>query len=280
MGGLCGGTKSIKPDYMDPLGPRQDGSMGPSGGPEARDQIFSTLQNSLYPNAQRSADYASGVTRSAVSNPGWGGMQQYLNGVIGGNRLSGSPFLDRANATARTALDTSIGANQQAAMRRLGDTRSNAQTNLAGTQATQRSAYTRSGQRFGTGNQQTQEATQAALQAQLARGENTATSDLTGQANVAKSGLAAQLAQQGQQNYQAERQAQTQAAALMPQSISGQAQLAQTMPGVEYSAVAPAAQIIQGLAGGGSQTPGQVMKTPGALDYIGQVAGIAGMAGY
>lgn len=279
MGGLCGGTKSIKPDHMDPLGPRKDGTMGPTGGPEARDQVFEQLQGYLYPRAQASAEKAGKVTESAVYNPGWGGTQQYLRGVVGGNRLNGSPFLDRSNAASRKALATSLGSNQEAAMRRLATTRSDAQTNLAGTQAAQRSGFTRSGLRFGTGNQQAQEATNAALQAQLARAENNTTGDLTGQAAAATAGLEAQLAQGNQANYQAERQAQTQAAVLMPQSITGQAQLAQTMPGNEYAAVAPAAQIIQGLAGGGSQTPGQVMKTPGALDYIGQVVGIAGMAG-
>ena len=278
--GLCGGFKSIKPDYGDPLGPRKDGTMGPTGGPEARDKVFEQLQGYIYPRAQAAADKSAAVTEGAVYNPGWGGTQQYLRGVIGGNRLNGSPFLDRSNAAARSALQTSLGANQEAAMRRLAATRSDAQTNLAGTQAAQRSGFTRSGLRFGTGNQQAQEATNAALQAQLARSENNTTGDITGQEAAAKAGLEAQLAQGNLQNYQAERQAQNQAAALMPQSITGQAQLAQSMPGNEYAAVAPAAQIIQGLAGGGSQTPGQVMRTPGALDYIGQVAGIAGMFGY
>ena len=280
MGGFCGSNDRVKPEYTDSLGPRADGTMGPTGGPEARDKIFEKLQGYIYPRAQASAERAAKVTEGAVYNPGWGGTQQYLQGVLGGNRLNGSPYLDRSNAAARSALSTTLAANEDAANRRLAATRSDAQTNLAGTQAAQKSAFTRSGQRFGTGNQQAQEATQAALQAQLGRSENIATGDITGQEAAAKAQLEAQIAQQNQANYRAERDAQNQAAALMPNAITGQAQLAQSMPGVEYSAVAPAAQIVQGLAGGGSQMPAQMIRSPGALDYLGQVAGIAGMAGY
>lgn len=279
MGGLCGSNDPVAPSWVDQLGPRADGHMAPTGGPEARDKIFGELQGSIYPGAKTAVDEATAATRAAAYNPMWGTQQNYLNKVLSGGFLAANPYMDRAAAAARTSLNTGLDAGTKSLNTRLAATRQQSMADLTGQQAGQRSGFERSGLRYSTANQQAADSTKAALGARVAAGEQTAVADQTGQAATARAALEANLANQAAQGYQTERQSQTQAAALAPGSISGSAQLLQAVPGMQYGAIAPAASLVQGLAGG-TAMPQQFIRTPGAQDYLGQVAGIAGMAGY
>lgn len=279
MGGVCGSNDPVRAEWIDQLGPRKDGNFGSTGGPEARDKIFKYLEGSVFPRAQASTDAATAATRSAAGNPGWGAMQQYSTGVLQGDRLNGNPALDRSNAAARSALGTTLDATRRSSDRRLQGTRAASEADSANQLAATRSSFARNGMRFGTAGQQAADATRAATQASVARGEQVAQTDMTGQAAQSKAALEAQLAQNALQNYQAERQSQDRMMALAPGAMTGQANLLQAVPGLEYGAVNPAAALVSGLAGG-SAMPQQFIKSPGAMDYIGQVAGIAGMAGY
>jgi len=280
MGGFCGSNDKVAADYFDPLGPNAQGQQGPTGGPEARAGIFNALQSSIYPRAQQGAEDAVAGTRAAAASPTWGKLQGYLGNTLGGSYLRGNPSLDRAASSARTNLNTGLNASRAATTAGLQATRAQAGADLAGQQAATRSAMTRSGQRFGTAGQQAQEATKAAMNAQIGRGEQQATVAQQGTEASARSGLEAQLAQQNLQNYQNERQAQQGAAALAPSATSSQAQLLQAIPGLEYAGVAPTADIVRALAGGGQAVQPTMVRSPGVMDYVGQVAGIAGMAGY
>lgn len=280
MGGFCGSSDPVAPNYIDPLGPSKTGAMGPTGGPEARDKIFGTLENGIYPAAQGNAEQAVAGTQAAANNPGWGQLQGYLRNGIGGQYLNANPYLDRAFAAQRGQLGTELSAADKSARSRLDATRATSMADLSGQQAGMRSNFGRAGQSFSTTAGQAQDAIKAALAAQLGRGEQTAITDLTGQGAAARSALEAQQAQQLVQNYQSERAAQDRAAAVLPSAMTGQASLLQSVPGLQYSGIAPAASIVQALAGGGNAIPQQFIQTPGPGNYIAQIAGIAGMAGY
>jgi len=140
--------------------------------------------------------------------------------------------------------------------------------------------FARTGQAFGTTNQQAADATQAALQAELQRSENEAATAQAGQEATSKAALEAANTGKMADVYQQERGLQQQAATAAPGVASARTQLAQSLPALNYAGVKPAADIVQQLAGNGAVTPATMYRTPGAFDYAMQVGGLAGMAGY
>lgn len=280
MGGLCGSTKTAKPDWNDPLGPNAGGTMGPTGGPEARAKIFEQIDSQLLPQANKDAAWAANATRSGYDNPVWGSSLGYLTGATGGKYLNGSPYLDRAISAGRRSLDENLAASRSNLNSRLSSSRGRAEAGLRGTQAGNRSMFARTGQAFGTTNQQAADATQAALQAELQRSENEAATAQAGQEATSKAALEAANTGKMADVYQQERGLQQQAATAAPGVASARTQLAQSLPALNYAGVKPAADIVQQLAGNGAVTPATMYRTPGAFDYAMQVGGLAGMAGY
>lgn len=254
---FCGENKTYRPDYTDALGPRADGTLSaPTGGPEARDRIFKQLEGSIYPRAQEAVDRATAATNAAAGDASWGQLKNYAGGVVNGKYLQANPYLTQALADSRSASEGG-----------LARAREQATADAAGTQADIQSQFARSGQNFSTANNQAQDANNAALQASLARGEQ----DAQAQMQAAESGVLAQ-------NYARERDAQNQAAAILPIAATGQSQLLSAVPSMQYEAVAPAAEIVSGLAGGGTVTPATIARRAGVWDYLMQGAGVAAQA--
>lgn len=280
MGGLCGSTKTAKPDWNDPLGPNAGGEMGPTGGPEARAKIFEQINSQLLPQAQQDADWAKAASKGAYESPVWGASTQYLTDAAGGKYLNPSAYVTRGIAEGRNALDAGLGATRTAAQGRLKASRSRAEAGLGATQAGNKSLFARTGQSFGTTNQQAADATTAALQSELARQEAEAGGNLDAQEAAARAAYEAGGANTLASAAQQERGLQQQAATSAPGVAATRAQLAQSIPQLNYSAIQPAANIVQQLAGNGAVTPSTMYRTPGAFDYAMQVGGLAGMAGY
>lgn len=254
---FCGENKTYRPDYTDSLGPWADGRMsGPTGGPEARARIFDRLEERIYPRAQEDTDRAVAATNSAAADAGWGQIKNYASGVLGGKYLQANPYLKQALADSRTAAETG-----------LANAREQATADMAGSQADTRSRFARSGMGFSTGQTQAQDTSEAALQAALARGEQ----DAQAQMNAGESQVLAD-------NFARERDAQTQAAALLPAAIAAPSEMLSGNAEKEYGAIAPAAQIVTGMAGGGQVTPAQIARRPGVWDYMMQGAGVAAQA--
>jgi hypothetical protein len=128
----------------------------------------------------------------------------------------------------------------------------------AGQVGATQSAYARGGLQYGTASQQAEQAGKAALLARLAESEAVSTGN-----------LAQAEAQERAQNYQLERQRQIQSPAMLEAAAVGPTSLLGTAAQNYLGPDAQAAQIVQGLAGGGQiATPQSAyIKKPGAMDY-------------
>lgn len=252
---FCGENKNYKADYFDPLGPNKAGVQAPTGGPEAREQLFGELRG-VHDQASQAAGRAASATEAAASSPVWGQAQRVLSDNMSGRNLAPNPYLTDALRESREAADT-----------RLGTTREQALADTEGQMAATRAASERNGVTFGTGAQQAQDATRAAVSASLGRGEQQATADI--QANEA-----AQLAE----NYALERGYQTSSAGMAPGVTAGQAQLLQSVPGQYYEPITQSAEIVRGLAGGGQAIQPTIVRKPGVFDYGTQLLSATGSA--
>jgi hypothetical protein len=243
---LCGSNKT---QYYDPWG-------GDTAGRDVREQLRAGVfdPGGSFAQAQGAAQQAAAGYQSAANDPNFGRASGYLGDVMGGRYLHSAPALDKYEAARRAQLDADIAAGRRTA-----------EADLAGQQASQRSQYGRSGLTYGTGNQQAAEATQAALQARLAD------SALQAQSQLGAGEALARL-----QNYQQERQAQTQAAGLAPGVASARAQLLGQAPGALMQPSQMATQLAQQMYGGAS---GETIQKPGVIDYAGQLMGLAAMGG-
>jgi hypothetical protein len=164
-----------------------------------------------------------------------------------GDYLGSNQYLDAALAKSREALNTQLASQRR---RTLAD--------YAGQAAGARSAFARSGMQYGTASTQAEQASKAALLARLGESEAVSTGN-----------LAEAEAQQRAQNYQLERQRQIQSPAMLEAATTGPAALYSTAAQNYLAPEAQAAQIVQGLSGGGQiATPQSAyIKKPGALDY-------------
>lgn len=253
--GLCGSTKTTAPQYFDPLGPNAAGQHTGNGGPELRNQVFSYLP-SLMASGQMDAGRAANAARNGAAQ--FSPVMDYAQASLRGNYLRGTPYLDRAISSARNA--STVGAN--AAYGR-------ARADYANSQRGLRDQYTRAGQTFGTGMLQAQEASRAALNADISRAEASRQSQLAADEMAARYG-----------NYQAERAYQNQAPALISMAAEKPFQLLSAVPSVSAGGLTPSAELIGALAGGGSVVnPGTYYK-PGIFDYALQGIGTAATAGW
>lgn len=238
-------TKTFPAEWHDPLGPNAAGKHAPTGGPEARSQIFDYLQGSLFPQSQQAANRAAGAMQEAAGSPALSGAVNSLSRTASGGYLSPSPQLTKAVGDSRNAMNT-----------RLAATRGQSMADLEGQQAATRSGFARSGLGFSTANTQAQDATKAALAASLARGEQQAAAD-----------QAANESATFASNYQQERGLQNAAASAMPQTLSAKGQLLSAVPGVMMQPTTQAAEIVRGLASGGQSIQPTVMQQPSGMDY-------------
>lgn len=253
--GLCGSNKTVAPQYFDPLGPNAEGQHVGSGGPELRNQIFGYVPGMLE-QGRYDASQAANAAKAGAGQ--FAPVLSYAQSNLRGDYLNGNPALDRAVATARNASDTAA----QSAYGR-------ARADFSGAQRTLQSQYNRAGQTFGTGLQQSQDASRAALNADIARAE------AARQAQLAEAEMGARF-----NNYQQERAYQNQSPALLSMAAEKPFQMLSAVPSVNASGVLPSAELVGALAGGGSVVTPNTYYKPGIFDYALQGAGTAATAGW
>lgn len=236
-----GGQKASPAQWFDPLGPDASGKHGTTGGRELRERIFSHVPG-LIDSGRAAANRTAWAARDGAAS--FAPVRDYGQRVLRGDYLNGSPQLDRALAASRAASDRGA----QNAM-------ADARANFAGQSAGIQSQFARNGMSFGTANQQATEASRAALEASMARGE---------QDRLAQ--IAAQESQARLQNYMSERAAQAQAPATIAMAAEKPFQMLSTIPDVEAGGLTPAAGLVSALAGGGQATTDSYYK-PGVYDH-------------
>jgi hypothetical protein len=149
MAKVCGETTSnINPKWYDPLGPSAVGRRGkqifsPTGAPQMRESIFNEL-TARQPGLMDSAANTSAAFRTAANTPGFRDATKLATDTIRGDYLDGSPQLDKALTSMRTA-SAAEGANAASRMR---------------------SQYQSNGLPWSTANQQAQQGAQTQATAQ------------------------------------------------------------------------------------------------------------------
>lgn len=242
--GFYGKQKEVDPREFDPL-------YSKSGGAELRSEIFGNLPSLMASGTQAANAAADAARKGAASmRP----VMQYGQNVLAGGYLNPAPALTKSLDASRAASDVRA-ENQQ----------TQANNALATQQAATRSQFGRAGQTFGTTNQLAQEGSQAALQAQLAKQEQ----ERQAQANATEAAILAE-------NYGRERQLQQAASGVVQGAASSPLQMLQSVPGLTYAGITPAAELIRGLAGGGSVVNPNTYYKPGAGDYTLQALGTLG----
>lgn len=241
--GFYGKQQEVEPREMDPL-------YSQSGAQPMREGIFNALPGMMIGATAAGQDAANAARRGAGQ---MGAVGQFGRDVMSGGYLK-SPVLDRSLESTRAASDQAAAASQAEARA--------AQT---AQQRAVQSQFSRSGQTFGTANQLAQEGTTAALEAQLDRTE-------AGR----QAQLAATEAQTQAENYARERGYQMQAPAIVSGAASKPVELLQAVPGMTYSGISPAVEVIRGLASGAPVVNPNTYYKPGAGDYVLQGLGAAG----
>ena len=268
MGGLYGGQKQNPVVEMDPL-------YSKSGAQDIRTGIFNELPGMLMQGQQDAAAAQNAARQGAAS---LAPAMQYAQQTVGGKYLN-SPQLQGYLAQTRAASQQAARAGRSASDLAAQNAR---QQGLAAQQAQLadvRNQFARGGQQFGTGNQLAQQASNVALQSQLGRSEAERQAQL-GQMDAARlaqlaAGENATLAE----NYARERANQQAATGLVGQLAGQNLNMLQAVPGLAYSGIEPAVNVIRGLASGGQTvTPGTYYK-PGVGDYALQGIGTLGAAG-
>lgn len=244
---MYGSQKTVEPKEFDPL-------YTGSGAQSLREGVFNALPYAMGQATQAGQVAANAAQRGAAE---MGAVGRFGRSVLRGDYMQ-NPALDASLAASRKAGDVAAGAAA-----------SDARANMAAQQAATRSQFGRVGQTFGTANQLAQEGTTAALEAQINRGEA---------ARTAQQGAIEAQAQA--ENVARERGYQMQAPAIVSAAASKPVELLQAVPGLTYSGVAPAVDIMRSLASG---TPPVVKPDtyykPGVGDYMLQGIGALGAAG-
>ena len=218
----------------DPLGPTSIGPGGQpqfsaTGAPQIRSTLFNYLNQSL-PSSVSAGNTYAGASQGAAANPGWATAAGNANQNAAGDYLAGSPQLDTALATQRgqTMADA---ANQDARIK---------------------SQFTQNGMGWSTGQQQAQEANNAAAGAQAA---NTS-------------------AQTYLQNYMNERANQNNAGTQLATATSQPLNYLSGVAGATQAPLAGAGNLISGLSSGGqvfqtgSQGNNNSLSTPSILSSL------------
>jgi hypothetical protein len=266
--GFYGGQKTVDPQQFDPLYPA-------SGAPQIRSGIFAGLPGAMTAatdaglRAGQAGTDAAGALAPAVG---------YGKSVLDGNYLSSPQLLNYLQGT-RQASDAGFAATKAAGDVTAQNTREQAVAGLGAQQADTRASFGRNGQAFGTGSELAQQGQMAATQAQLARAETERQSGVTAADAQRQAGLAQSENQAKAQQFSQERGFQQAAPGIIGQAGAQATNLLAAVPGQMYSGVAPAAQILQQLAGNGQVVNPNTYYKPGVGDYALQAAGTAGAAG-
>lgn len=269
MGGFYGGQQTQEVKEMDPL-------FSKSGAQDIRTGIFNQLPGMLTQGQQDAASAQQAARQGATS---LAPAMQYAQQAVGGQYLH-SPQLQGYLAQTRAASQQAARAGRSASDLAAQNARQAAQAAQQAQLADVRSQFARSGQQFGTGNQLAQQAANVALQTQLGRSEAERQAQL-GQMDAARlaqlaAGENAALAE----NYARERAAQQAATGLVGQLAGQNLNMLQAVPGLAYSGIEPAVNVIRGLAAGGQTVaPGSYYR-PGVGDYMLQGIGTLGSVGW
>lgn len=243
---MYGSQKTVAPQEFDPL-------YSQSGAADLRKGVFAGLPDAMAQATQLGQNAVSAAQRGAAD---MGAVGRFGKSVLRGDYMR-NPALDASLAASRRAGETAAGAAA-----------SDARANMAAQQAATRSQFGRAGQTFGTANQLAQEGTTAALEAQINRGEATRTAQ-----------QAAVEAQAQAENVARERGYQMQAPGIVSAAASKPVELLQAAPGLVYSGVSPAVEVIRGLASGSPVVNPNTYYKPGVGDYMLQGAGALGALG-
>lgn len=255
---MCfGKQKTHKPDWMDPLGPVDMYGKPMGEGTEAqrlRSDLYKSYESS-FPQAKAAGNEAAKVATQFGNDPIWSTSGRTLTDTAGGQFLAPNPYLQKSIDESRLAADT-----------RLRNASEEARANFEAQQAATRSGFARNGVTFGTGATQGQDAARAAVEAGLARGNQSATAEM----NAAE---AARLAD----NYARERALQMQSAIAGPAAMAQRSHELAAIPEMYLRPEMLGGQFVTGLGSGTSGQP-MISQQPGAGDYAAQLAKIAALA--
>lgn len=255
--------KTDSPTWMDPLGPtyRRNAAgkvvgktfNAPTGAPEIRSDIFDYLTSNMGSQRQTAAEGGQQALRYA-RHPGFGAAQNLATRTIQGQYLRPSPYLTGAISRGRETLATGLDATRRRAF-------SQAESDAAA----RRAAFARSGLRYSTASQQGDQATQAAIAARVAEGEQ--------MASKAYESDAARLIAE---NYARERGAQMAAPGMLAQSTQVPLQYYGVSNELRQQPEQAAGNLISGLSTGQVATPQSTyIQQPSVLDYVQGLAGVA-----
>lgn len=265
--GLCGGNETVEPKQFDPLFPG-------AGGQELRSQVFGYLPGIMEQNL---LDNQAAVGAAQQAAGGFGQIGSYANQALGGRFLNRSPQLDRAMGQSRRDTTAALQAARQASDVSAQGQYDAARASLGDQQRRLQSQYARSGQTFGTGAAQAQDAANVALNAQIARNEAARQGQLAASEQQTMADMSARNLGLEAGRLQQERQLQQQAAPLAASAATKPFEILSAVPGLRYGGLNEASTLTGALAGGGSVVnPGSYYK-PGALDYGLQAASIGAM---
>ncbi len=241
--GFCGEDKKYtdKPQHFDPLGPKK------TGGAAMRKDIFADLKTNVTPRGNALVGDTIRAAQDAAAHPGFGNAADLANRTIKGEFLTSNPYLEKSLADSRGQLDTGLNSMRRRSM-----------ADLSGAQAGAQGNYARSGLSYSTANTQGDQASKAAMLAGLG--------DSEAQARAAQSATesGARLA-----NYTSERGAQERAPAMLEMATGTPLNYLSALPQLNALPAQQAAQIVQGLAGGGPIATPQstITRQPGVVDY-------------
>jgi len=264
--GFYGGQETVAPQEFDNL-------YSKSGAQPLRKQIFDTLPGNIDAGNKAGAQAAEAARVGAA---GFAPIQNYGNELLGGKYLNYNPYLEHGLQTTRAATEGALHQGNAAADTIAHNAISGARADQAGQDAATRAQFARSGMAFSTAGGQAQDATHAALAAQLARGEQnrSAQQDATG------AGVQAQLAQQENTaragSFAQERQLQSQAPGILSNALQMPVNLLQAIPGLMNAGSDSAMNLIRGLATGSQVVNPNTYYKPGVGDYAMQGIGALG----
>ena len=267
--GFCGSgsNKTVEPKQFDPIFPG-------SGGAELRSNIFGLIPSAIT-QSQTDANLAA---RAAQTGAGmFGGVQNYANDLMGGRYLNSSPQLQRAMQQSTQATQNALDAARAASDIGARNQYAAARGNLADQQRRLQSQFARTGQTFGTGMSQAQDAAGVALNAQIAQNEAARQAQLGASQAQAMSDVAGRNLGLEAARLQQERQLQNAAPSIAGMAATKPFELLSTVPGLRYAGLEPAAALTGALAGGGQVVNPNTYYKPGALDYGLQAASIGAM---
>jgi hypothetical protein len=110
---FCGKDKKYTdtPQWFDPLGPNAAGQHTGTGGPEAREALFNSI-NDRSDDWLNAGKQAGAGLRRASADPAWAAMQREAGKVGAGGYLAGTPAFDQIFSNYRNAAGQKSGVTQ------------------------------------------------------------------------------------------------------------------------------------------------------------------------